>query len=151
MIRSPRCRATNCLGARPRRRDGLTFYEVFLALVLLAGSLAVLGQHVALGVRSSEESRLRTRAEESATSKLNEALAGVEPLETVAGAPLPGDDGLWSYSLTVNAGPRDGLLDLEVNVTHEGLDGSPDEAFALRQWIRDPAVLLDAEMAGGTP
>ena len=132
---------------RPAPRDGLTLLEVFLALVLLAGSLAVLGQHISLGVRSAETARLRTEGEALATAKLNEVLAGVEPLDTVADAAIPGGDGLWSWSLDVAAGPADGLLDVRVSVAHAGLRGAPDEAFALRQFVRDPAVLLDAEAA----
>ena len=124
---------------------------MFLALVLLVGSLAVLGQHVGLGVRATEDSRLRTRAEEFATAKLNEVLAGIEPLQTVADAPLPADDGLWSYSVEVAPGPIAGLLDVTVSVAHAGLRGGPDELFRLRQYVRDPAVLLDAEVAGATP
>ncbi|NNJ25717.1 hypothetical protein [Alienimonas chondri] len=149
MTRTPR-RARR---SYPATRDGITFYEVFLALVLLVGALAVLGQHVSLGVRSADQARLRTKAEELATTKLNEVLAGIEPLETSAGVPLTDDDGLWSYSVEVAAGPADGLLNLTVVITHEGLRGSPDEAFRLQQFIRDPAVLLDAqvsESAGGT-
>ncbi|MFH5806348.1 hypothetical protein [Alienimonas sp. DA493] len=123
---------------------------MFLALILLVASLAVLGQHVSLGVRMSEEARLRTKAEEFATAKLNEVLAGVEPLQSVGEAPLEGDDGLWSYSLTVASGPAEGLLDVTVAVLHEGLRGEPNEAFRLQQFVRDPAVLLDAEVSEST-
>ena len=133
------------------RRAGITFYEVFLALILLVASLAVLGQHVEVGVRSSNDARLRTKAEEFATAKLNEVLAGLEPLQSIGDAALPGDDGLWSYSLEVAPGPGEGLLDVRVTVSHLGLRGEPDEAFALRQYVRDPAVLLDAQVAEATP
>ncbi|QDT17567.1 hypothetical protein [Alienimonas californiensis] len=126
---------------------------MFLALILLVGSLAVLGQHVSLGVRAADEARLRTKAEEFATTKMNEVLAGIEPLQTVGEAPLQGDDGLWSYSMTVAAGPAEGLLDVSVTVLHEGLGDGTNEAFRLQQFVRDPAVLLDAEVSassGGT-
>ena len=133
--------------SRPaRRRSGLTLYEVFLALVLLTGSLAVLGQHVRLGSASSEAARLRTDAEMLATAQLNRVLAGALPLESVGDEPLDGGDGGWTWSLDVAAGPADGLLAVRVAVTHAGV-GGPDEAFALHQWVRDPAVLLDAEAA----
>ena len=134
----------------PRRRSGLTFYEVFLALVLLVGALAVLGQHVGLGVRAADDARLRTRAEELATAKLNEVLAGIEPLQAAADAPLGGDDGLWTYTLDVAPGPAEGLLDIAVSVAHPGPAGTPDELFRLRQYVRDPAVLLDAQVAGAS-
>ena len=140
---------------RPRRgrRDGITFYEVFLALILLVAALAVLGQHVGLGVRAADDARLRTLAEELATAKLNEVLAGIEPLQTVSDAPLEAGDGGWTYGVEVAAGPAQGLLDVRVTVAHAdgGLSGIADESFALRQLIRDPAVLLDAEVAGAVP
>ena len=135
---------------RVRRRAGITFYEVFLALILLVGALAVLGQHVSLGVRAGEEARLRTKAEEFATVKLNELLAGIEPLQTIGETPLPGDDGLWSYAVELAAPPAEGLADVSVVVTHEGVRGTPDEVFRLRQLIRDPNVLLDAEVSQST-
>ena len=135
---------TNRTRRRARRR-GLTLYEVFLALVLLAGALAVLGQHISVGVRSSETARLRTEGEMLATAQLNRVLAGVEPLEAVQEAPLDGAGEDWTWSLDVAAGPADGLLAVRVAVAHAGLTGDPDELFTLQQWVRDPAVLLDAE------
>ena len=132
--------------SRPaRRRGGLTLYEVFLALVLLAGALAVLGQHLSAGARSSETARLRTEAEMLATAQLNRVLGGAEPLEPVQESPIDGADPDWAWSLDVAAGPAEGLLAVRVAVSHAGVTGDPDEVFELHQWVRDPAVLLDAE------
>ena len=130
---------------RPARRSGLTLYEVFLAIMLLAGALAVLGQHLSVGVRSSEAARLRTEAELLATAQLNRVLGGVVPLEQVADAPVEGAGDDWTWSLDVTGGPAEGLLAVRVALSHAGPAGDPDEAFALHQWVRDPAVLLDAE------
>ena len=135
------------------RRAGLTFYEVFLAIVILAGSLAVLGRHLAVGRRAATDADRETIAEELATNTLNEVLAGAVPLQPQSGVPLQVDDGLWSWSLELAAGPSQDLLDVRVTVTHSTPEGTPDAAFTLRQWTRDPAVFLDAEAAatGGTP
>jgi hypothetical protein len=138
------------LARSPLRRSGLTFYEVFLALVLLAGSMALLGQHVSRGVRAAEAARLRTLSEEFAANAINEMLAGIEPLETTDARPLADDDGLWSRAVTVEQ-REDGLLDVAVRVTHAGVRGEPDEAFTLRQLVRDPAVLIEAQADGELP
>ena len=128
------------------RRAGMTLYEVFLALALLAGALAVLGQHLSVGARGSEAARLRTEAEMFATAQLNLVLGGVVPLSPVADSPVEGTaDPDWTWSLDVAPGPAEGLLAVRVSVAHAGPAGGPDELFALHQWVRDPAVLLDAE------
>ena len=148
-----RCARGDRLVACPTKR-GFTLYEVFLALTLLLGALAVLNQHVATGVRASVSAKRQTRAEVLATTKLNEVLAGVEPLTAVDAAPLEsgesGDTGAWTWTMTVAPGPYDGLLDVAVTVQHTDENRVRDAFLTVRQYARDPAVFL-SEPTGGTP
>lgn len=125
---------------RRRSRGGLTIYEVFLALALMLGALAVLSQHVAVGTRAGVRGRLQTQAAMLAETKLAEVLAGAEPMAATSGA-LP--EAGWSWSLEVAAGPQEDLLDLTVKVTHSNTAGENDASFMLKRLVRDPQVFLD--------
>lgn len=131
--------------APPRR--GLTIYEVFLALTLLLGALAVLSQHIAVGTRAGVRGRLQTQAAMYAETKLAEILAGVEPMTPASGAAVAGAPTGWTWSLEVIAGPQEDLLDLAVTASHMNLQGSTDASFTLRRLVRDPQVFLDAASA----
>lgn len=128
---------------KPGRR-GLTIYEVFLALTLLLGSLAVLSQHVATGARAGVRGRLQTQAALVAETKLAEVLAGVEPMSAASGAAVPEAGAGWTWSLEVTAGPQEDLLDLAVTASHASNVGGTDATFTLRRLVRDPQVFLDA-------
>lgn len=125
-------------------RRGLTIYEVFLALTLLLGTLAVLSQHLSLGSRAGVSGRLQTQAAIYAESKLNEVLGGIEPIAPSGGLPVAGAPAGWSWSLDVVPGPAVDLLDLTVTVTHVDQTGEVDASFTLRRLLRDPQMLLQA-------
>lgn len=131
-------------------RRGLTIYEVFLALTLLLGALAVLAQHIAVGTRAGARGRLQTQAAMFAETKLAEILGGVEPMSPASGAAITGAPAGWTWSLEVAAGPQEDLLDLAVTATHTDLRGSTDASFTLRRLVRDPQVFLDAAVAASS-
>src|SRR5690606_14968447 len=74
--------------ASPSSRDGLTLFEVMLALVILLGSLAVLTQHMRVGAQAGVQGQLNTQAAMLAETKMAEVLGGAEPLAAVADVPL---------------------------------------------------------------
>jgi uncharacterized membrane protein YgcG len=125
----------------PRR--GMTVFEVFLALTLLLGAMAVLSQHIAVGSRAAVSGRLQTQAALYGDTKLNEVLGGVQPLSPVAGMPVDGAPAGWTWSLDVVAGPAADLLDVTVKVTHTDVRGQADATFTVRRLMRDPVVLLE--------
>ncbi|MGC1273264.1 MAG: hypothetical protein WBC44_06120 [Planctomycetaceae bacterium] len=134
----------------PAPRHGLTVYEVFLALTLLLGALAVLSQHISLGSRAGVRGRLQTQAAIYGETKLNEVIGGVEPLAASSGLPIAGAPAGWTWSLDVMAGPAEDLLDLTVTTTHVDLRGQTDASFTLRRLMRDPQMLLDQAAAAAT-
>ena len=129
----------------PRR--GLTIYEVFLALTLLLGAMAVLSQHIALGSRAATRGRMQTQAAMYAETKLAEVLGGVEPISPSGGLPIAEAGAGWTWSLDVATGPAEDLLDLTLTVTHVDIRGQTDASFTLRRLTRDPQFLLDAAAA----
>lgn len=121
-------------------RAGLTIYEVFLALTLLLGALAVLSQHVAVGTRAAVRGQMQTRAALLCQTKLAEVLAGVEPMSQVSDMGIEDAGDGWTWSLEVVAGPTEDLLNLGLTVAHANERGEADASFTLRRLVRDPQV-----------
>ena len=75
-------------GAISRRapRAAMTLLEVILALAILAGSLAVLGELTRQGMHNAEAARAESEAQLLCESKLAEIAAGIAPPEAVTSA-----------------------------------------------------------------
>lgn len=129
------------------RRNGLTLYEVLLALTLLLGAMAVLSQHIAVGTRAGIRGRLQSQAALHCETKLAEVLAGVEPMSAVSEMEIENAGAGWSWSLEIAPGPSPDLLNLAVSVAHVNSQGDGDASFTLRRLTRDPQVFLDAAAA----
>jgi len=135
-------RASKMLPA-PHARAGLTIYEVFLALTLLLGSLAVLSQHIAVGRRAAVQGQLQTRAALLCETKLAEVLSGIEPMTAVSSMPIADAGEGWTWSLEVAAGPTEDLLNIAVTAAHTNDRGETDASLTVRRLARDPQVFLD--------
>ncbi len=145
-----RKRAASNPGSSHSRRRGLTIFEVFLALTLLLGSLAVLSQHIAVGTGAGVRGRLQTQAALVAETKLAEVLGGVEPMSAASGAAVAEAGPGWTWALEVTAGPQEDLLDLAVTASHVDSAGDTDASFILRRLVRDPQIYLDAASAASS-
>ncbi len=66
--------------------------EVVLALAILAGALAALGEVMRLGDENATAAAAEAQAEMLAESVMSEILVGARALESVNGAVLPLDD-----------------------------------------------------------
>lgn len=132
---------------RSARRRGLTLYEVFLALTLLLGAMAVLSQHIAVGTRAGVRGRLQTTAAMHCQTKLAEIIGGIEPMTPVSNMPVSEVNDGWTWSLEIAPGPATDLLNLVVSVAHKNSFEEVDASFTLRRLVRDPQALLDIEAA----
>lgn len=129
-----------------QRRRGLTLWEVMLALAILGGSIAVIGQLVRLGVRSAGEARDLAQAQLLCEAKLAELSAGMEPLQGIAAAPFPYELD-WLYSVEVLPVDQAGLLAVRVTVEKLVEDQAWPLSFSLQRWIIDPSLeFQQAEM-----
>jgi len=131
--------------AIPRSRAGLSLLEVILAIAILGGCIAVIGELVRLGARQAEEARELTTAQLLCESKLEEIAAGVVAPEAVGNVPFENDP-RWSYSIDVASLDTADLI--QVTVTAQQIDGSrlvPLE-FSLTRWMIDPNVELELMM-----
>lgn len=145
-------RAFHC---RPQSRGGFSLLEILLALAILGGSLAVLSQIAETGTSAAREARDLSVARLLCQSKLSETLldatSGISP-QTIIDAPLEAFDSgsltTFNYSVEVQPGQLDGLLNVRVTVTAVNPSGgSPLATYALTRWMIDPLLGLEAAEA----
>jgi hypothetical protein len=91
----------------------------------------------------AEDAEGLTAAQLVCQTKLNEILAGLEPLRSVENEPVADAPG-WIYSVEIGSVDRLGLASLRVAVSEEIAeleDAAEDrrrERFALTRWVRSP-------------
>jgi general secretion pathway protein I len=129
--------------SRCHRPRGFTLLEVVLSLALFFGALAALSQLTWNASRAALQSRLKTQAVLLCETKLNEILAGIEPLSATSNVPYA-DDPNWSWSLAIGPTPYPELQLLEVTVSHTSGSSLGNVSQTLRRWFRDPQVFEDA-------
>ena len=127
---------------RSAARAGLSLLEVILAIAILGGSIAVIGELVRLGARQAEEARELTIAQLLCESKLEEIAAGVIAPEAVGDVPFDLDP-RWSYSIEIGSLDNPDLL--QVTVMAQQVDGSREIPlyYSLTRWILDPNLELE--------
>lgn len=130
----------------PWRRQGLTLLEVILAIAILGGCIAVIGELVRVGSRHATEARHLTKAQLLCESTMEEVVAGILPAETVSASPYEYDPD-WVYSVTTNYLDQDGLLEVRVTVEQVATDSLYPLTVSLTRWMIDPGVAeTEAEM-----
>jgi len=135
----------------PKGRRGFSLLEVILALAILAGALAVLGEAIRLGMTNAQTARDLTQAQLLAESKLAEIAAGLTPSDPVQGVRFDcvvGDGEIgWFYSISRETMGEEGLLLVCVSVTQDLPVEKRPVQFSLYRWIPDPAAVAAMEEA----
>ncbi len=143
------------LPSQTRMRGGLSLLEVMLALAILGGSLAVVGELMRFGMRNAEAARDLSTAQVFCEAKVNEIAAGLLPPQPIASAPIEemanlDAAGLWLYSVDVQQVDQQGLIAVTVRVFQDpNLKLRPVECSLVR-WMIDPLQmeLTDTSMEG---
>jgi type II secretion system protein I len=135
-----------CRGfSRVRRREslqwkrGFSLLEVVLALAILAGSIAVIGELVRIGARSAEGARDLTQAQFLCESKLAEITSGLAAVESLQTTICPEDEN-FVYSVDVESTSETGLVAVRVTVARNLPAHLQPVDFSLVQWLPDPAA-----------
>jgi type II secretory pathway pseudopilin PulG len=150
--------------ARRRRanRDGFNLLEVILALSILTGAIAVLGEVNRLSLRNATYAREMTQAQLLCESKMAEITAGILLPEQVTGAQfdVSTDNSLdttiddsqvqWVYSIERDTVDDEGLLWVKVTVEQDPPDPTQPIDCSLVRWIIDPDVVLAEQTAAET-
>lgn len=123
--------------------------EVMLALAILGGAIAVLGELVRVGTRSAVAARDLSEAQVIAEALMSEVVAGLRPATAVQMAPVETVDGTPSefiFSLEVQSGQSPELLAIRVVVQKDLPPSQRPASVSLIRWMIDPQVLQDLEM-----
>jgi type II secretion system protein I len=124
------------------QRSGFSLLEVILALAILAGAVAVLGEVARHGLDTARIARDLTYAQMLCESKMAEITSGIAPVDAVDRAPVDVVSNAtalsWVYSVETESTEIEGLLAVRVTVTPD----LPDERHPIRcsmvRWIQDP-------------
>ncbi|MBP88264.1 MAG: type II secretion system protein GspI [Planctomycetaceae bacterium] len=135
------------MGNAPRspsyRRSGLTLLEVMLALAILGGALATIGELMRIGARNAEIARDKTTVQLLAESTMAELEIGFLPLQAQGQAPVADveyqDD--WLFSVDVQPIDDAALVAVQVLVEQSPEIYSRPVSFKLTRWLIDETLL----------
>jgi type II secretion system protein I len=136
----------------PKSR-GFSLLEVVIALTILGGAIAVLGEAARLALQNAEFARDMARAQLLCEGKLSEIVAGIVPAESVDRAAFTRtnetNEPAWLYSIETASLADEGLLSVRVTVTRDLPAAKRPIRFSLIRWIPDPSTVQPVE--SGTP
>jgi type II secretion system protein I len=145
------------------KQAGFSLLEVILALAILAGSIAVLGEASRLSLKNAEAARDLARAQLLCESKLAEITAGIIPAEAVSSTPFDSTttasinpaEPAWLYSIETQQTNETGLIAVRVTVTRDLPAVKHPVSFSLVRWLPDPNATSTTESdesssSGGT-
>jgi type II secretion system protein I len=121
---------------------GFSLLEVVLALAILAGALAALGEVMRMGDQNAERARDETQAEVLANSVMSELVCGARVLGNVNGAVFDlATEPPWNYSIAVEATEYSELVAVRVSVAQQiGPELQPARCDLVR-WLPNPDYL----------
>ena len=141
-VTSPRARAGKRSAQGPRH--GFSLLELILALAILSGAVAILGEAYRSGMRFAQSARDLTHAQLLCESKLAEIAAGLTPAEPQDSVPFEtaedGADSEWLYSIEVASLDEEGLIQVGVTVTKDVPAQKRPVEFPLVRWMVDPSI-----------
>ena len=140
------------------RKAGFSLLEVILALAILAGSIAVLGEASRLALKNAEISRDLARAQLLCESKLAEITTGIIAAEAVSNAAfdatttasLDPNEPAWLYSIETQPTDETGLISVRVTVTRDLPAAQHPIHFSLVRWMPDPNATSQADSSQNT-
>jgi prepilin-type N-terminal cleavage/methylation domain-containing protein len=116
--------------------------EVVLALAILAGALAALGEVMRLGDQNAAAAGDETQAELLAESVMAEILVGARPLTNVSGAALAVElEPQWVLSIALTQTEVKELLAVRVSVAQDLAPELQPARCDLVRWVPNPDYL----------
>jgi len=129
-----------------------TLLEIVLALAILAGSLAALGEVMRLADHNAELVEGESQAQTLAESVMAEILAGARPLSNVNGTEFPlATEPRWQHWVAVEPTERDELLLVRVTVAQQLPPEQQPARYELARWVINPDYLPSTTPQQQTP
>jgi len=137
--------------ARRRGSAGFSLLEVILALAILSGSVAVLGEVTRGAMENARIARDVTVAQLLCESKMAEVAAAITPAEMVTGVPFDETDDPalldWLYTIEVESIDEEGgLLVVRVTVVQDLPAERRPVEFSLTRWLIESSEETSEEM-----
>lgn len=134
----------------PETTTGFSLLEVIIAMAILAGGIATLGQVIRIGTQSASDSRHLTTAQLLCESTISELTARVLPLESVQRAPFETNPA-WLYSVIIRSTEEENLFFVQV-IVEENIDPQQRPlSFTIHRWVLDPDLELLEEATLESP
>lgn len=120
---------------RARENRGFTLVEVIVALVIMAGAIAILAQGFLAGGAASINAQNETAAAHLASSKMAELEAGILPLNIGQTGSVEEREGwTWDIASEAQASPA-GLYRIAVTIRWE--ESAGERAYRLVRFMRE--------------
>jgi general secretion pathway protein I len=131
---------------KPRKssRQGLSLLEVILAIAILGGALAVIGELIRLGTRSALAAHELSLAHLLADTRMAEVASGAVELASVSSSPCD-EAPDWVYSVNVQGSPQPGLMLVVVQVQQDPAQFTFPISYQLYRFLPDPAYVQELE------
>ena len=138
---------------------GFSLLEVILALAILGGAIAVLGEAARLALKNAGLARDMARAQLLCESKLSEIVAGITPANPTEratfGTGTDPNEPAWLYSIETASLEEEGLMSVRVTVTRDLPAEKHPVRFSLVRWISNtnvsqPATSDDKNLQGSS-
>ena len=120
---------------------GYSLLEVVLALAILAGAFAALGEVMRLGDRNAEQARDTTQAELLADSVMSELVAGARALGNVTGQFNLATEPPWVYTIAIEPTEYVELVAVRVSVTQDSAPELDPARCDVVRWLPNPDYL----------
>jgi general secretion pathway protein I len=121
------------------KNRGFSLLEVILALAILGGAIAVLGEAARLALRNAEFTREMATAQLHCESKLSAIVAGIASASPIQRAVIeraaPAGEPAWLYSIERAPVGDEGLVSVRVTVTRDLPPEKHPVSFSLVRWI----------------
>ena len=122
-------------------RQAFTLLEVILALAILGGSVAVLGEIMRASGRHATDIQAESRAQLLARSQMDEMMAGFAPFAEKSRQPLEVEGPTrWLCSVSIGTTTRRGLVVIEVLVEQDLEPQFNPVKYKLVSWISSDAL-----------
>jgi len=118
-----------------------TLLEVILALAILAGAMAIIGEVMSVAERNASEAQATAQAQLLAGSLMDEMLSGASLLTASSQVPLETSDTVpWVYSVNINATTAAvDLIAVEVIVEQDMEPRFNPVKYRLVRWVSQSA------------
>lgn len=129
----------------------MTLMEVILAIAILGGALAVLGELVRVGTRSCRRAEAISSAQLLADSLITEICTDSSTTpESTEGIVEQFGGRAWTYTIDVQPATREGLLVINVHVTENLEPSAQPVTYSLARWLIDPQLEMELEEAAAS-